>query len=883
MTSNPKADRAQERQAESTSASAPRKRRKRTGGSGAADDCFTCAKRGTKCDRRRPYCSQCLELGRDCSGYKTTLTWGVGVASRGKLRGLSLPVVGLAQQKPRRQSEPDEKEKTQRRQGAQLPPASGPGAFNASTTALPAAQCVEAAFAPGHLPHSLPTWPGVHDKNPCTPNLPATSGASSHHVNGVYHGIYTSVPQATTSGSSGSASTGLGAPMVTCADAGIQGYHPGTSVPQRDSVPRQWPHTINPTFQFGEGSKPVSSGFSPAFTFSGWSSPALHGEHTATREDVEEQHAGQRTNPEQSGSQHSDSTSLRLDKSLATSLPRLLLDHSVGRTPRLRYLISYFAEVIAPVIVAFDRPTNPFRTHILRLAQESETLQHAIAALSASNMRQRRERKILSTERTLPARRSSLAHRALTDESFQDQYGIKTPEDPTREELYYKRTAIVSLNAQLADPVRRLADSVLATLLILCLFHICDTGVAKFQTQFAGVKKLLAMRNRGPGTESEEARWCTRMFTWFDAMTAAINDREGQLQGEYLDIAVVSDEEWALENLAGCDGRLFKTIAQLGRLNLLSQNKPVEQRSATDMFAATAVLPPSMTHYTTHPQIPYQDLLSSAVGISGSLFPTPPEAERTGDTSRAQFWREWYSIRQRLESWRLDAFPAAWSTGTASSSLSSPSTLVPPAHSYLSPPSSPISQCLVAPDNLADLSNISESFRYSAILYTERLAYPDLPSSHPRIQNLVLTALHYISAVQSDVYLLWPLFITGSECVLEAHRDIIRKRCRDIQRDSGFFNNISCLELLEKIWARNGNGSGGVNERESHAGQAAATVGGIAADSLPGGYATGLLGQGPSGKTAVTPARAGVDGCGPGFRWLSVIRDEGHEGEYIVV
>ncbi|KAG6031513.1 hypothetical protein E4U40_007083 [Claviceps sp. LM458 group G5] len=72
---------------------AARKRRRRTTGGGAADDCFTCSKRNdVKCDRRRPYCSQCLEIGDECSGYKTQLTWGVGVASRGKLRGLSLPI-----------------------------------------------------------------------------------------------------------------------------------------------------------------------------------------------------------------------------------------------------------------------------------------------------------------------------------------------------------------------------------------------------------------------------------------------------------------------------------------------------------------------------------------------------------------------------------------------------------------------------------------------------------------------------------------------------------------------------------------------------------------------------------------------------------------------
>ncbi|KAI9774331.1 MAG: hypothetical protein M1840_004225 [Geoglossum simile] len=72
--------------------SAPRKRRRRAPATGAANDCFTCQKKQIKCDRRRPYCSQCLEQSKDCSGYKTQLTWGVGVASRGKLRGLSTPV-----------------------------------------------------------------------------------------------------------------------------------------------------------------------------------------------------------------------------------------------------------------------------------------------------------------------------------------------------------------------------------------------------------------------------------------------------------------------------------------------------------------------------------------------------------------------------------------------------------------------------------------------------------------------------------------------------------------------------------------------------------------------------------------------------------------------
>lgn len=74
----------------------PRKRRRRAPASGASADCFACSKLQIKCDRRRPYCSPCLEKGNECSGYKTQLTWGVGVASRGKLRGLSLPIAKSA-------------------------------------------------------------------------------------------------------------------------------------------------------------------------------------------------------------------------------------------------------------------------------------------------------------------------------------------------------------------------------------------------------------------------------------------------------------------------------------------------------------------------------------------------------------------------------------------------------------------------------------------------------------------------------------------------------------------------------------------------------------------------------------------------------------------
>ena len=67
----------------------PRKRCRRAKG---ASDCFAYKQLQRKCDRKKPYCTQCLEHGKDCSGYKTALRWNIEVASRSKLRGLALPI-----------------------------------------------------------------------------------------------------------------------------------------------------------------------------------------------------------------------------------------------------------------------------------------------------------------------------------------------------------------------------------------------------------------------------------------------------------------------------------------------------------------------------------------------------------------------------------------------------------------------------------------------------------------------------------------------------------------------------------------------------------------------------------------------------------------------
>ncbi|KAF7616153.1 fungal-specific transcription factor domain-containing protein [Aspergillus flavus] len=811
------ASKAQTRKATSATDQTPRKRRKRTVVTGAAEDCFTCARQGFACDRRRPYCSQCLDHGRECSGYKTKLTWGVGVASRGKLRGLSLPVSGSQ-------------------------PAATP-----STAPCPAGPQESPSISPSPY-KSTPS----HTTSSTTPPVPQDQQrpplASKAHRNIIW-----------TTNASNTQPWPTGTPLSvhhrpwskmgtheTAVSKGIPNLDVRPPFQERPDLPTGCHRAISTTDMWSSQPQVLS-------TIPPWPCSGNAPEAEAT-EVVEEQDEREST----------DSPPLRAETCHSPSLSQLLLARSVGRTPRLRYLISYYAEVIAPMIVAFDGPTNPFRTYFLHLAQESVSLQEAIATLSTCNIRQRHERRMRPTERSLPARLSSLAHRALTDEAFRDEYGGSRPEGFTREEQYHRGMAVKALNMELADPRERLSDSVLATLLVLCLFHMCDTGVAQFKTQFAGVTKLLAIRMRSSPRMSEELKWFIRVFTWFDTMTATTNDRETQLRGACLDIAAVSDGEWGLENLAGCDPSLFKFIAQLGRLNLLSQDHKIKAPGLADVFVPSSAPPPSMTYHYS-PSSLMSDIPAVSNTYSLPLPCLPQSSDPTRRPSSPTFWAEWHSLRQKLESWRLPRQDSQHIGAVPASTT----------NAYISPPSSPSSHAVVTHQNLEDVFHISESFRHSAILYTERLAYPDLPSTHLRIQSLVHRAMHHISLVKSDVYLLWPLFITGAECVLERHRTFIRERCKDLSKDSGFLNNLSCLELLEKIWAEI---------------PAAADVGDNTDRASRGTY------SGPSGDDVSTfgdnsppysemsafPIQA-LAARPHGFRWHRVMQAKRAEGEYMVV
>jgi hypothetical protein len=304
------------------------------------------------------------------------------------------------------------------------------------------------------------------------------------------------------------------------------------------------------------------------------------------------------------------------------------------------------------------------------------------------------------------------------------------------------------------------------------------------------VKKILGMRESG--METGNWGWMETLFTYFDGIAASINDREAQLRGGYLEmIANPSNPNHALENIAGCDSILFKTIGRLGRLNMLSQHRSVTDESSPITNARRQAPPRPQPGLAGQALVDFYNL--HAHNFDGNGFAStldddasfPPLTSTTShDDLRASFWTEWKAARTALQDWEYD-----------------PSRLV------ATLPATPTST------QLRDFGYISEAFRYSALLYTERLACPNLPSSHLNFQNLVSQVLFYVTSLEqgsgAEKFLLWPLFISGSECVNELHQSIVRTKCREIMGRSGYLNNLAGLEVLEKLWLEkeeNGNG-----------------------------------------------------------------------------
>lgn len=450
---------------------------------------------------------------------------------------------------------------------------------------------------------------------------------------------------------------------------------------------------------------------------------------------------------------------------------------------KMPFFLDYYEHTMCPGMVFIDGPNNPFREHILQLAANSRSLQHAICALAACNLRMKR--------------RLSLGH--AQDQKRMDgenQISDAQPDDRSLSEEYQHRNlAVHLLNEQLNDPAQSRHDSVLATILLLCHYRMAESGIAKFHTQFAGVKKILSMRRASPFPPSRDSAWMEALFTYFDAISASINDREAQLNTSFY--GVMPDAQLlpaGAENLVGCDRELFKTIIKLGRLNLLSQHRPVQNllnnttpHGIPSRSQSPLASPIGHIYKPTHQYHLSGDMFSKP-RFDGNGFSTTLEDEEmiasslssstAYDDHRSTFWREWKDARIALQSWEYDPQRVA-------ASLPGP---MPPTSAQI-----------------RDLGSLSEAFRYAALLYTERLASPNVPSAHTNFRNLVSQVVYYATSLEAgssaEKFLLWPLFVAGSECVNEMQQGIVRSKCREIMARSGYMNNLAALDVLERLWA----------------------------------------------------------------------------------
>lgn len=443
--------------------------------------------------------------------------------------------------------------------------------------------------------------------------------------------------------------------------------------------------------------------------------------------------------------------------------------HPIQVTPdliaKMPFFMDYYENTMCPSMVLIDGPNNPFRDHILRLASSSRSLQHAICALAACNLRMKRRLSLGQRARDSPERLSSDNHETQSDDL------------PLPEEYQHRNLAVHLLNQQLNNSSKSCHDSVLATILLLCHYRMVESGIAKFHTQFAGVKKILSMRNSAPYQASSDSAWMEALFTYFDAISASINDREAQLNHTFY--GVPSDSHLlppGAELFVGCDRELFKTVMKLGRLNLLSQHRPVSSSLATATgrigtpSASSPLASPSHAFKNSHLG-DFFNIASAAHRFDGNGFATQLDDEElissglcsspSYEDHRSTFWREWKEARSALQGWDFE-----------------------PHRLMASLPGSPSSSLI------RDLGSLSEAFRYAALLYIERLASPNIPSGHESFRNLVSQVVYYATSLETgssaEKFLLWPLFVAGSECVNELQQNIVRNKCREIMSRSGY-------------------------------------------------------------------------------------------------
>jgi len=786
-----------------------KKRRRKASTNGAGEDCASCRKRGSICDRKRPYCGACCEQGKECPGYKTVLTWGVGVASRGKLRGMSLPIpvpvtrstngssataipteskskTSAAKKSTRNRSISVKSEigfhnttiydpptGFKHENSWQLPPPPLPPTQIKPVTTQPSAPApahsTKQSSFPGFLPHVLEpiqdeTKPVVsthsNGNNSAMPTSPRSLNAESEY------GSYRSGQfQRTMSGSTAPAEDFFTTnPFSSSYPIGTFETSSTRDDPMRETATQMQadmmldPRLSNAAYTVPAGDTYATNISQPIID------PVYYPAEQQAYEEVSPTDSGSNLDSNYGTNDSEDTDLLDLPRT-GDGYSQSYLDQVrspqmclplFNISPRIRGLLDYYDKVICPVVVAFDggASQNPYRTYILNLAMQDTGLQHAIAALSLNNMR-------MKETAVLP--RFLAATSTEVDNEIEDAVVVSPP---TAEETGHKAFSVKLLNQRLTSAMSARDDSVLATLLVLCLFHVSDSGFSKFKVQLTGVRKLLLLR--GQMMHTEFISWVEIFFAWFDAMTSAVNDREVEISGECIDLNTFTGNLAAPEQYSGCDSRLFKLISRLGRLNLLAQEKPVSpdmQRLYPQNFM-------SMNDFT----------IGSYPSDFGSMSLNGGSAQTPDQDHRAAFWQEWRDIRHGLAQSEIEHMHSPYMISM---------------------------DVLSVPQR--DMLNISECFRLAALLYTERLAHPELPSGHDNFQGIIAQALFHIAQISENScmtkFMLWPLFIVGTECIAVTHRQLVQKQIISIYNESGFYNNLSGLRVLLKVWRENRDGT----------------------------------------------------------------------------
>lgn len=737
-----------------------------------------------------------MDQGKDCSGYKTTLTWGVGVASRGKLRGLSLPIVNSTQ----KAAQQDESTRTQDTTKSSSTAASKSSGLNRSNKdnisynyGLGLGPVGNATHLSPHFEASAPIPIPLVSQSWHTPTFNATNTLDESFQSFQSHKARRPLPsplqRAYSYASIASSSfddVAFSAPSTssvgTFSDGGFPSPHELPATPEETSCTEPLINTNMDLFLSGQdpigvpsqmGLDLASQGFGSSndvqltFTldgldnqcmnmYSGVSNASMLGSSLpqfANDFTIMSAQVSPCSTPAQLPTPAQTPMQAEFGSKAAplwsSSIPNSLTPAFLSSlSPRTAYLVEYYANSICPVLVAVDGHQNPYRVHILALAAASgPTLVNAVAALAANVLHLRTK----AAEQSYPMSPPTL-QRGTSDEALQ-----------------YRTASVNLFNSAVQDPAAAHDDSILATLVVLALFSISEGGLAQITPQMPEVRNLLALRGSNTSLFS---MWATMFFTWLDVMSSTVKDKEAHLRTGTLDVLDFSANLGALEYLSFCEGRMYKVITRIKRsANVNSNWSPPASRRPSLINPFTGM--PLSSPLSSPP--PTETPSMEAMMNSAPTHISPPSS----NDARQEFWSEWHHVRSRIRRMSHDQFSC------------------PPTPSF-SPRTKSEGEALL-------VTHASEVFRHAALLFAERAAAPHLSPSSPQIQQFVTSALHHLSSIPVasalNRVLLWPLMVVGTECVRPGDRDIVRLRCGDSMRDPGFFGVLSGLDVLERVWS----------------------------------------------------------------------------------